>query len=91
MQPKVWAAEAWAGRGVVGVGQRHPANENLDGWQEPDDASMYEYCMCWQKMGPSMYLLFFNWKFFSFDLILTSFLSQTVHDTQPTNLEATDF
>lgn len=80
MQPKVWAAEAWAGRGIVGVGQRHPveaANENLDGWQEPDDASMYEYCMCWQQMILSMYLLCFNWKLFSFALILPIFLSQT--------------
>lgn len=94
MQPKVWAAEVWAGRGIVGVGQRLPveaANENLDGWQEPDDASMYEHCMCWQQRSLSMYLLYFNWKLFSFDLILTIFLSQTVHDTQPTNSEATDF
>lgn len=80
MQPKVLAAEAWAGWGVVGVGQRNPveaANENLDGGQEPDDASMYEYCMCWQLMILLMYLLHFTWKVFSFDLIFTIFLSQT--------------
>lgn len=53
------------------------ANENMDGWQGPDDASMYEYCMCWQLMILSMYILYFTWKDFSFDLILTIFLSQT--------------
>lgn len=75
MQPKKWAAEAWAGWGFVGIGQRHPmeaATDYLDGWQEPADASMYGYCMCWQLIILCMYLLYFTWKHFSFDLILMS-------------------
>lgn len=42
MQPKVLAAEAWAGWGVVGVGQRNPVEAANEIWTEGKSRMMHQ-------------------------------------------------